>query len=174
MLSKYLLMLTGYHKSALGTFTRLVVFSAIILSCTTGCNKPKTTELYHKFQDKSWARFNILSFEIPVKNVDKPYNVYLFATFTPAFAYEKLEFNMVMNTPAGEERINQYAMDVKSKSGKFSGECKGDSCRQILLLKRELNLSKPGILKIELENLTPRLTTEGISGVGIRMVQSGK
>jgi hypothetical protein len=42
------------------------------------------------------------------------------------------------------------------------------------LLKRQLYLSKAGILKIEIENLTPRLVTEGIIGVGIRLVDSGK
>ena len=142
--------------------------------CLTGCRNTGTKELYHKFPDKNWERFNILSFEIPVDAVDKPYNVYLFARFSSEFKYEKLEFNMVMNTAAGEERISQYELAVKSKSGTFLGECKNDSCEGSILLKRELNLSKPGILKIEIENLTPRIVTEGVIGIGIRLVQSGK
>ncbi len=152
------------------------IFIFIIMSvlCGTGCKNSDNKELYHKFPNRNWARFNILRFEIPVINVEKLYNVYLFACFSPEFQYEKLEFNMVMNTSAGEERINKYEMNVRSKSGTFLVNCKNDSCQEIILLKRELNLAKSGILSIEIENLTPRLKTEGIIGVGIRMVPSGK
>jgi hypothetical protein len=41
-------------------------------------------------------------------------------------------------------------------------------------LKREIRIEKPGILKIEIENLTPQITTDGVLGVGIRLLQSGK
>ncbi len=150
------------------------IFLGIIIFFVTGCQRPASTELYHKFPDKTWARFNLLSFEIPVINIEKPYDVILFARFTPVFAYEKLSFNMVMNTPGGEERINQYDMSVKTKTGTFLGGCILDSCQQSIILKKELHISKAGVLKIEVENLTPRLTTEGVMGVGIWMVQSDK
>ncbi|MDP1621815.1 MAG: hypothetical protein Q8M08_05710 [Bacteroidales bacterium] len=150
----------------------LICLSIMIALLGTGCKK-ETRELYHRFPDKSWMRFNLLSFEIPVDEVNV-YNVYLFARFVPDFQYETLDFNMVMTTAAGEERINEYQMDVKSKSGEYFIACTKDSCQGTILLKRELNLSKPGILKIEIENLTPRLKTEGILGVGIRLVPSGK
>ena len=81
---------------------------------------------------------------------------------------------MVMNTPSGEERIHEYQLEVKSKSGDFSIECSKDSCQGMILLKREINIGKPGILKIEIENLTPHLSTTGIKGVGIRLKPSGK
>jgi len=151
-------------------------FSAVILITIVmaGCRHDKVNELYHKFPDKTWGRFNLLRFEIPVTQVDKPYNVYLFARFTPAFVYEKLNFNMVMNSTDGEERINAYEMEVKTKSGAFNGKCIQDTCEATILLKRELHIGKPGILKIEIENLTPRLVTEGVGGIGIRMVPSGK
>jgi gliding motility-associated lipoprotein GldH len=161
-------------RSLVQRFSASFICLGLFFFLATGCKNSETTELYHKFQDKNWARFNILSFEIPVKNVDKPCNVYLFARFSPEFRYEKLEFNMVMNTPAGEERINAYQMDVKSPSGAFLAGCKKDSCEGTILLKKELNLGKPGILKIEIENLTPRLTTGGVKGIGIRIEQSGK
>ena len=151
-----------------------LVFLCLVFFCGSGCRKKESLELYHKFPDKIWARFNILSFEIPVKQVDKPYNIYLFTRFTKEFSHEQLEFNMVMNTAAGEERIYAYAMKVKSASGAFLQAFEGDSCTGTILLKHDLKLARPGILKIEIENLTPRLTTEGVMGVGIRMEQSGK
>jgi gliding motility-associated lipoprotein GldH len=139
-----------------------------------GCTRNNSYELYHKFPDKTWARFNLLSFEVPVKNIDKPYDVYLFARFTPDFQYSTLDFNMVMNTADGEERIHEYQMKIKSKSGTYLTECQKDSCESTILLKKQLNLTKPGILKIEIENLTPRMVTEGMVGVGVRLVPSVK
>ncbi len=159
------------------SFKKSLFFCSIaflLLYCISSCNKPNTKELYHKFTGNTWARFNLLSFEIPVEEADKSFDVYLFGRFTPDYQYNALIFNMIMNTPAGEERIHEYKMEVKSKAGSFVIECKNDSCEGRILLKKQLYLAKPGILKIEIENLTPRLVTEGIIGVGIRMVESQK
>jgi hypothetical protein len=151
----------------------LLAFSIMVALLNHGCSNGESRELYHRFPGSSWARFNFLSFEIPVKSKDS-YNIYLYAGFTQDFQYETLDFNMIMNTPAGEERIHEYQLAVKSKSGSMVIDCDKDSCRGIILLKKEINFSKAGILKIEIENLTPRLTTEGVLGVGIRLIPSGK
>ena len=151
----------------------LCLVCGMLLIIGSGCRKSESRELYHRFPDKSWARFNILSFELPVEKVNSC-NIYLFARFAPDFQYETLDFNMTMNTPSGEERINEYQMPVKTSSGEFCIECKRDSCMGSILLKKELNMAKSGILRIEIENLTPRLNTGGILGIGVRMVPSGK
>ena len=144
----------------------------ILMLSFAGCGKKDVTELYHRFPDKAWARFNLLSFEIPVEQ-PKSVNVFLFARFDKGFQPDSLSFNMIMNTPSGEERIKEYTMNVKSATGQFEIDCTNDSCQGEILLKKELNLSKPGILKIEIENLMPRLATEGLLGVGIRLEPSG-
>jgi len=151
----------------------LIVCSTMIVFMESSCSGRKSVELYHKFPDKSWARFNYLRFEISINKVES-YNIYLFARLAPGFPYETLDFNMIMNTPAGEERINEYQMKVKSKAGIFCIECSEDSCLGSILLKKEINITKPGILKIEIENLTPKLVTEGVLGVGVRLVPLGK
>jgi hypothetical protein len=151
----------------------LVLFSGLAGFLGSGCGKGSVMELYHRFPDKTWARFNLLSFELPVKNAGS-YNIYLFATIDQGFQYETLDFNMIMNTSAGEERIREYQLKIKTTAGDFCIPCSKDSCRGEILLKRELNISKPGILKVEIENLTPHMRTEGVLGVGIRMEGSGK
>ena len=145
----------------------------LVLIVAPGCGRKEGTELFHRFPKKTWERFNLLSFEIPIQ---KPgtCNIYLFARFDQDFQFETLDFNMIMNTPSGEERIREYQMQVRSKTGDFSIECGKDFCQGTILLKKEINLSKPGILKIAIENLTPRINTEGVQGVGIRVVRSGK
>ncbi|MEI7981807.1 MAG: hypothetical protein WCI71_09140, partial [Bacteroidota bacterium] len=83
------------------------------------CNTRKPLETYHKFEKNVWPRFDIITFEIPINKNDKPCDVLFFARLTPQFPFESLSFNMVMNTPSGEERINSYDLKVRSKSGNF-------------------------------------------------------
>jgi gliding motility-associated lipoprotein GldH len=147
-------------------------FLIMIAGLTSGCSNSDSRELYHRFPDKSWARFNLLSFEIPVTDTGS-YNIYFFASLAPDYQYETLDFNMVMNTPAGEERIHEYQMVIKSKTGNNIIECSKDSCLGTILLKKEIYFTKPGVLKIEIENLMPHITTESVLGVGIRLVSSG-
>lgn len=138
------------------------------------CNPGKSYEVYHKFEKNLWPRFDILRFEIPITEIEKPYDVLFFARLSLQFPFESLSFNMVMNTPSGEERINAYDMKVKSKAGNFVIGCDKSLCEGTLLLKKELSMKKPGKLIIELENLIPRMQVEGISGIGIRVIESGK
>ncbi len=166
-------MWSKFKKRRSRTLVFPAVFFIMMAFLVSGCGKRESRELYHPFPDKTWARFNLLSFEIPVEKASI-YDITLFARFEPGYQYETLDFNMIMNTPAGEERINEYKMEVKGKSGEFSIECNQDSCQGSVLLKKEISFAKPGLLKIEIENLMPRLNAEGVIGVGIRLVPVGK
>jgi gliding motility-associated lipoprotein GldH len=153
------------------TFLALAAAGGFLLFAA--CGRDKTAELYHRFPDGIWARFNLLSFEMPVEKPGE-YDISFFARFNREFQYDKLGFNMVMTTPSGEERINEYKLEVRSKSGDFCISCIGDSCEGGVSLKKGIRLDKPGILKIEIENLTPKMVTEGILGAGIRVNPSDK
>jgi hypothetical protein len=60
-------------------------------------------------------------------------------------------------------------MKVRSKEGIMEGE-KSDNGRRIsIVLKRQLNLADTGMLVIDIENLIPRLRTEGVRGIGVRL-----
>jgi hypothetical protein len=138
-----------------------------------GCKKQPHTEVYQRFPENVWIRFNILSFQIPVTTPAR-YDVILFTVFTPDFQFDTLSFNMFMRTSSGEERIRDYQVPVRSPAGTFLIECVKDTCTGTVMLKKDLNLTKAGILKIEIENLSSRMRTEGIRGIGIRLSPSGK
>jgi len=150
------------------------LFPLTLVLILHGCKSSEVEELYHRFPNKTWERFNKLSFEMMIENVNDPYDVGLFICFSQEYPFNTLDYNMVMTTAGGEERINEYQMKVRSEKGLFILECHGDSCIGSMLLKKKLKISKPGVLKIELENLTPRLRSEGIYGIGIRLIPSGQ
>ena len=147
---------------------RNLIFIAFIL-VVIGCQEDQPNEVYYQFQNATWQRFNILGFEIQVEESDEPYKIIFFARHNQDFPYQALDFNMVMNTPSGEERINEYRLKVKSRAGKLLGNCDEEICEVAIVLKKEIYFNKSGLLVVDLENLTPRMETPGLLGVGVRI-----
>jgi gliding motility-associated lipoprotein GldH len=143
-------------------------WALLILFLVFGCTGKKDIVAYYRFSDQAWKRFDPVRFEITINEPEKYYDVSFFAHHTSNFEFENLDFNMVMTTPSGEERIKEYQMKVRRKDGGFIGKLVADSCELSVSLKKELKLT-PGILVIELENLVPRLQTKGLLGIGIRL-----
>ena len=145
-------------------FKTLIFFFLIFTSCSE--NGELTSS--HQFKDQTWHRFNILHFEIPVDSPGKNYDVSLLLRHTKAYEFDGLDFNMIMTTPSGEERIKEYHMNIKSRDGGFLGNCEKDSCEVIIDLKKQLWLTK-GILTLDIENLVPRLKVGGLLSMDVRL-----
>lgn len=152
--------------------TFIIQLKFLLVLCViaiAGCTSDNTTQVYHRFQDRTWYRFNILQFEVPVEAGGESVNVVFYASIGEDYPYDSLAFNMLMKTPDGEERIKEYSMHVKDRSGKFIRPFTGDSCEMTLMLKKEMVPAKTGMLTVEIENLVPRMRTTGLNGVGIRL-----
>lgn len=140
----------------------------LILLCVCGCSDNKDVMIYYKFKDQTWSRFDPVRFEITINSPDKNYDVFLFAHHTAEFEFDDLDFNMILTTPSGEERIKEYKIGIRRKDGGFIGQFTHDSCEVSIALKKDLKLTR-GILILEMENLIPRLQAKGLLGIGIRL-----
>ncbi len=150
---------------------KFLVFSSIILLLTASCNHNKKEAIFfHKFEKKSWYRYDHLTFNIPIQEVNMPYTLYFFAKHGKNYEFDNLDFGIIMNTPSGEERINQYNFVIRNKFGGFTGTCIQDTCEAIIPIKRGIIFSQKGILKLDVENLVPRLEVKDLFGVGIKLV----
>lgn len=141
----------------------------ILLLANSGCMPDERNEVYHQFQDQSWQRFNILSFELPVKASGSPQKVVVFIRHNEKFPYRRLDFHMIMRTPEGEERSREYSVPVRNDAEKPLGTCEDGNCEVSQVLKKDLHISSSGLLVIELENIIPRIETPGLLGIGIRL-----
>jgi gliding motility-associated lipoprotein GldH len=150
------------------------IYTLLLLLIFSGCKKSNEIVSYHKFPGQTWNRFEKLKFDIPVQAIDKRYDVYFFASHTREYEFDNLDFNMIMETPNGEERIKEYSFLIKDKTGGFTGNCTADSCIATVALKKGLYMDKKGMLRIEIEVLVPRLEIRSLLGVGIRLVPSGQ
>jgi len=146
------------------------LFLLVLLAAVFGgCNRDENFTVRHNFPDRTWYRFNILQFEVPVEQSENPVNIVFFASIGKDYPFDSLAFNMVMKTPSGEERVKECSMDVKDRNGQFKAAFTGDSCEMTYMLRREVIFDRSGTLTIELENLLPRMRTTGLNGVGIRL-----
>jgi len=146
----------------------LLMPGLFLMMIISGCRKDNDYVIYHKFGNQTWYRYNTLQFEIPIQPSPKGWDIFLFATHTNNYSFENLDFNMIMTTPAGEERIKEYHFEIK-KYGSFTGKCNADSCTASIALKKQIFLPATGVLKISVETIVPRLEISGLLGVGIRM-----
>jgi gliding motility-associated lipoprotein GldH len=151
-----------------------ILICFLIVASLSACKKNDEIIRYHKFPNQTWDRFTILKFDIPVLETGKTYDIYFFAHHTKEYEFDNLKFNMIMETPSGENRIKEYLFMIKNKTGGFLGNCANDSCSASIALKKDLLIDKKGMLRIQVEALVPRLEIKGLLGVGIRMVPSGQ
>jgi len=146
----------------------LLFFIVVIL--ISGCSKPDRYDRYQHFSENSWDRFKKVKFGIPVKKEMHYYDLVFYAYLNPGFEHKSLDINVIINSPSGEERIMEYMLPVRTDNADFFSKCKADSCIATIYLKRSLYQAKTGILTVEIENLIPRLKTEGINGIGISLI----
>lgn len=134
------------------------------------CSRENKTEKRIYFQSVSWQRFNILKFEFPLAEQEGRYDIVFELRCIKSFAYDGIPFNMVLNTPSGEERIKEYTLAFRDKNGAFAGTMAGDTSVVSMVLKRNLYCSKKGVLKVDIENLNPKMETEGVYSAGLILV----
>jgi len=151
---------------------RHIVILTFLAGFLCTCSSEKPYKIYYPFKNQSWNRFNILRFEIPIHQDKKTYNIYFSLHVNQQFEFDDLNFNVVMNTPSGEERIKKYKLKLRSQSGTLLGQCQSDSCSNQILLKKDLFISSAGTLLVEIENLTPRVETRGVIGVAVLLIPS--
>ena len=149
-------------------------YGLLIMVLVTGCKKNDEFIQYHKFKSNIWNRFDKIKFDIPVLNTENRYDVIFFADLQKEYEFDNLEFNMIMTTPSGEERINEFRFLIKDKTGGFTGIHQGDSIISSIPLKKGLRIEKKGMLRIEIETLVPRMQITSLLGVGIRLIPSSQ
>lgn len=164
--------MTQYNpKPALiSRFYQLFILLLILLSLPS-CNRdhPTTQRIY--FPSGSWQRYSILKFGIPVVENEKSFDIIFELKCTKTFVYDELPLNMVLDTPSGEERIKEYQMQIRDKNGTLAGTLNGDTCTTRIFLKKNLYCPKKGVLKVEIENLNPRMETEGVFSASLVLIK---
>jgi len=135
------------------------------------CKSEPVYQKIHTMTGNIWNRFDNQVFEVPVNEEGKSYDIFLTMKRTADYPYDELPVNVVLQTPAGEERIHEFTFKL-SQSIKDPNRESSDSLISKFLLWNEILLSDKGKCTITIENLIPKIATPGIAGIGIVMEKS--
>jgi gliding motility-associated lipoprotein GldH len=139
-------------------FTLGIIFSS--------CDRGPVFEKYLKMKDITWDRFDIKQFDIPIKESAKSYDITVFVRCTEQFQYDNLPFYVILTTPSGEERMREVTIPVRENS-KLIMDPKGNKPEMQLVLWKNIKIAEKGNCKITIENMIPKIQTEGIAEIGI-------
>ena len=133
----------------------------------TSCVRGKIYEQYIKMEKLSWNRFNVLKFDVDIKDISTGYDFVVAIRHLPEVPYQKIPVNFSFDTPSGESRSLDYDIMLKDKEGNNLGNCMGDLCDVYTTVKEDYLFTEPGICHVELHNIMVKLETPGIIEVGL-------
>ncbi len=130
-------------------------------------------ERNHRFEQKTWDRFNQILFNFPIEDTSATYNISLVVKPEAQFEYTTLPVYVILATPSGEERMNE--VKVKMKEGdKFIGAEEGKPVVISTVLWKDLKISEKGNCKLSIENMIPKIQTLGLSEIGLIVEKASK
>jgi len=154
------------------TKLHLSFFLLFLASLTfVSCDRGPVYENYMKMKNTTWDRFDIKQFEIPINEEAKSYDIEVVVRCAENFQYDNLPFYVIITTPSGEERMREVTVPVR-ENGKLIMEPEGTKAESRLVLWRKIAMTEKGKCKITLENMIPKIQTEGIEEIGIVVTES--
>jgi gliding motility-associated lipoprotein GldH len=152
--------------------TLLPIFLLFAISIfSVSCDHGPVYEKYLKMKNSTWDRFDQKYFEIPVEDATNSFDITLVVRVTSKLAYDEIPFYVILTTPDGEERIREIKIPVR-ENGKIVGKQTGAAYETRVELWKDLSITAKGNCKISIENLIPKIQTEGIDEIGIVVEKS--
>jgi len=151
---------------------QLTIFLLLTISLfSVSCDHGPVYEKYLKMKNSTWDRFDQKYFEIPVDDASNSFDITFIIRVTSKLAYDEIPFYVILTTPAGEERIREIKIQVR-ENGKIVGKQTGAAYETRVELWKDLSITGKGNCKISIENLIPKIQTEGIDEIGIVVMKS--
>ncbi|MEI8046227.1 MAG: hypothetical protein WCI92_02510 [Bacteroidota bacterium] len=141
------------------------LFFSITFS-TISCNRGPVYEKYLKMKDSTWDRFSMKLYEIPIEEAGKSYDITLSVRTLAQFQYDDLPVYVILTTPSGEERMREVTVPIR-ENGTMIGVPKEKVYETSVILWKNINIADKGKCKISIENIIPKIQTEGVDALGI-------
>jgi gliding motility-associated lipoprotein GldH len=146
-------------------------FLLLLAIAFTSCDKGPVSETYLTIKNSTWDRFDIKQFDIPVAEPSKIYDITLVVRCSDKFQYDKLPVYAIITTASGEERMREVNLLVR-ENGKMITQPESTNSEARLILWKGVNMGDKGTCKITLENMIPKIQTDGINEIGIVVTKS--
>ncbi len=147
------------------------IISILIAILLTSCGSNPYYQKSKTFENNTWARFDILSFDFPVK-IKNNFDFYLAFSHTNKYLYSFIDVNITILTPDGEVRSREYHYRLKNTKLNWKGDKSGDTWNIKLPIRKDFLFNKSGTCKIKIENKMQKFKTLGIVKAGLVVKKS--
>lgn len=153
------------------TFLIILLFGFLLSSCSS---EKTVFEEYKKFEKLSWNRFDVLSFQMDVEDIDQNYDLFIHLRHFPGFPHKEMLVNLTIYSPAGDMRSTDYTLRLKDSEGESLSNCMGDYCDLLIPLRSDFSFYEPGIAKFDVENKYSKVDLPGIIEIGFIVKQASE
>lgn len=143
----------------------IILLSFVLL--LGSCGQKTVFKDYHRFDNISWDRFDILTFDVDVQK-DQKLDFSLLLRHHTYYPYNYLDVNITFYTPSGASMSRDYHFELKTKEGSWKSEGAGDFWDIELPIRDEMLFSESGICMVRIENKMTKIKTPGIIEVGLK------
>lgn len=131
------------------------------------CGQKTVFREFHRFDNLSWERFDILTFDVDVQK-DQKLDFDLLLRHHTNYPYDYLDANITFYTPSGASMSRDYHFKLKNKDGSWKSDGLGDFWDIELPIRDEMLFSKSGTCIVRIENKMTKIKTPSIIEVGLR------
>ena len=150
---------------------RFILFLALAITFSSCDRGGPVYQKSLKMKNSTWDRFDMKLFEFAVDDTTKNYDIALVVNCTESFPYDNLPVYVILTTPSGEERMREVTLRVR-ENNKLSIEPESKKAEARVVLWKGIAMSQKGKCKISIENMIPKIQTEGIDEIGIMVTES--
>jgi gliding motility-associated lipoprotein GldH len=150
---------------------RLFFFSILALFITyglSGCSSKKSVEQIRHFDNATWNRFDILSFDLPIKQANAEYSLFVVMRHHVDFEPATMPLHFIMKQPNGSERIWEQTITIKNRENQYMGQLKDGVYELKVPVRTRLMMNEAGNVHITVEQFLPKYNTLGVISFGLR------
>jgi gliding motility-associated lipoprotein GldH len=147
---------------------QLLVLLLLILGFFS-CAPQKAFEDIHTFPDATWHRFDILSFDLPIKKTADEYTITAIIRHTAELEQDRIPIHFIMTFPSGEERIWEQTFVIRDRDGNYQGVMKDGIYEIVTPFRTRIRYREAGTCTITAEQFIPKYNTQGVVAFGLRL-----
>jgi len=151
-----------------------IIFFLFLIVTATSCNKDRIFEKNHDFNNNTWSKTEIVTFEADIEDVESEYDIYLSVRNASFYPFANVIMGLTIETPAGESRMMQHELMVKNTDGSFRGEGLGDIYDISIPVFKNMLFKDKGKYKFIIDNRMHLVEMPGIMSVGLIIQKSKK
>jgi gliding motility-associated lipoprotein GldH len=146
---------------------RLISSLLFILFVLISCNSRNIYEKYIDNERITWNRFDVKTFNVDIKDISAKYDFYVAIRHHTDVPFHYINISFTIYTPSGEVRMMEHKIYLRDKEGRLLGDGMGDLWDVVYPARMGLELTEPGICKVEISSTMSQADLPGILQVGL-------